>query len=531
MKVKNAIRQRWVHHQGNQRWKRLSTQISTISETSQPIKPVVFFNASTRLGGISQNAAYSRLTSLSLHAQGVPVIHFVCHAGLQRCVLGSNRDNFDQAPPCATCIQQSEQLYSQVKTVQFEFEVDETLAFAVESLNVSRLSEFVYHDLPLGSWAQNSLRWVLRRFNLQEDIQTRAFMVSYILSAWNIHQQFTRLVEEHDPQAVVVFNGLFYPEAAVRQVCLSKGIRVITHEVGMQPFSAFFTEGEATAYPMNIPDDFKLSPEMDTLLDEYLSKRFSGDFTMAGIRFWPEMQKLDPSLAEKISHYKKIVPVFTNVIFDTSQVHANTIFTDMFQWLEHIVQPIIDHPEVLFIIRAHPDENRQGKQSRESVADWVRNRGLLKFPNVVFLLPDQLVSSYELIRRAHFVMNYNSTIGLEATLLGRPVLTAGKARYTQIPTTYFPADKIAYLTRLEEFLKVADIKVPEEFILNARRFLFAQLFLTSLPFGEFVMEDGVWNGYVSLKEFSAQQLLPENSDTLRVVTDGILHGKDFQRLS
>lgn len=489
----------------------------------------MFFNASTRLGGVSQNAAYSRLSSLSLQAQGIPVVHFVCHAGIQRCVLGSNRDNFDQAPPCATCAHQSDDLYSGSKVWKFEFEADDELAFALEGMTVSKMSGFVYHELPLGFWAVNSLRWVLRRYTLQEDIQTRSFMISFIQSAWNIHRQFEQLADVTNPQAVVVFNGMFYPEAAVRQVCLARGIRVITHEVGLQPFSGFFTEGEATAYPMHIPDEFQLTPEMNSRLDDYLSHRFSGNFTMAGIRFWPEMQKMDEELACRMAHYKKIVPIFTNVIFDTSQVHANTLFDDMFQWLDSIFQTILDHPEVLFIIRAHPDELRKGKQSRESVADWVSRHGLLNLPNVAFLDATQFVSSYELIRRAHFVMNYNSTIGLEASLLGRPVLTAGKARYTQIPTTYFPRTREEYQMVLEKFLREDEIEVPEEYLTNSRRFLYSQLFQTSLPFGDFLLEDGVWKGYVKLKDFQPQALLPENSETMRILSDGILKGKEFLR--
>lgn len=528
LRLKNAVRQRWVHYRGSQRWKVLSHQINTLNvDISQ--QPVIFFNASTRLGGVSQNAAYSRLTSLGLRAQGIPVIHFVCHAGIQRCILGSNRDNFDQVPPCEQCIKQSQSLYSGDEARYFEFETDELLDFALETLNVAKCSEFTWHDLPLGFWAVNSLRWVLRRYTLKEDATTRAFMVSFIQSAWNIYQQFTRLVEDSNPQSVVVFNGMFYPEAAVRQVCLKHGIRVITHEVGIQPFSAFFTDGEATAYPMHIPDEFQLTEAMNAHLDDYLSKRFSGNFSMAGIKFWPEMQQLDSELERRIALYKKIVPVFTNVIFDTSQVHANTLFSDMFQWLESIYQNILDHPEVLFILRAHPDEGRKGKESRESVADWAKKRGVLSLPNVIFIDSTQFVSSYELIRRSHFVMNYNSTIGLEATLLGHPVLTAGKARYTQIPTTFFPASKTDYLETLEKFLTSDEIEVPEEFIHNGRRFLYAQLFITSLPFGEYLKDDGVWKGYVTLRDFSPESLLPKNSETIQILTDGILHGKDFLR--
>ncbi len=526
-RIRNAIHQRWVHHKGNQRWMRLSSTVEKNAPILTDQVPVIFFNASTRLGGVSQNAAYSRLASLGLRAQGIPVIQFVCQAGMSRCVLGSNRDDFDQAPPCAACIRQSEALYAGGDVRGFTFEVDEELAFQLQDLSVPKLITFTYHDLPLGFWAVNTLRWVQRRYTLREDLPTRAFLSAYIQSAWNIHQQFEKLVDQVHPQAVVIFNGMFFPEAAARQVCLTRGVRVITHEVGIQPFSAFFTEGEATAYPMRIADDFQLSAEMNARLDEYLSRRFSGNFTMAGIKFWPEMQKLDPIMEARVSQYKKIVPVFTNVIFDTSQVHANTIFSDMFQWLNGIYQSILDHPEVLFVIRAHPDESRKGKESRESVADWVKNHGLLTLPNVIFVDSQQFVSSYELIHCSHFVMNYNSTIGLEATLMGKPVLTAGKARYTQIPTTFFPQTREEYHVLLEKFLSADEIEVPESFMQNARRFMYAQLFFTSIPFDQYIKEDEVWKGYVALRDFQPEALQPQNSQAIQIITKGILEGKDF----
>ncbi len=159
---------------------------------------------------------------------------------------------------------------------------------------------------------------------------------------------------------------------------------------------------------------------------------------MAGIRFWPSMQGLDEAFLQKAARFKQIVPIFTNVIFDTSQPHANTVFGDMFEWLDRVLKVIRRHPETLFVIRAHPDELRVRKESRETVEDWATRHGVREEPNVMVIGPRQPLSSYELIQRSKFVMVYNSTIGLEASILGAPVLCAGRARYTRYPTVFFP---------------------------------------------------------------------------------------------
>jgi hypothetical protein len=49
-----------------------------------------------------------------------------------------------------------------------------------------------------------------------------------------------------------------------------------------------------------------------------------------------------------------------------------------------------------------------------------------------------------------------------------------------------------------------------------------------LPFDRFLEEDRVWNGYVQLKSFEWQDLLPENSETLRVISTGILEETAFE---
>ena len=527
MRIKTAIHQRWAHFSSNQRWKHLIGQIHRDKLANPEERPVIFFNASTRIQSISQNAAYSLLASLGLRAQGIPVLYFVCNGGIQRCILGSNRDDVNQAPPCALCTRQSRQVFIGAPVTWLAPGEDANLKAFIQPLPLAELVTCKFQDIPLGFWAVNSLRWVLRRHTLMDDESTCTFMRAFILSGWNVYQQFQEMINKHNPQAVVVFNGMFFPEAAVRQACLNRGVKVVTHEVGIQPMTGFFTDGEATAYPLDIPKEFQLTPAMNSRLDDYLQRRFQGDFTMAGIKFWSKMEEPDASLKAKTAGYKKIIPVFTNVIFDTSQVHANTIFPDMFAWLDVVKQAALAHPDALFIIRAHPDEGREGKKSRESVAQWVERNSLRGLPNIVFIDTDELVSSYELIHQAHFVMVYNSTIGLEATLLGKLVLTAAKSRYTQLSTTLYPLSRAEYLEKLEELLTSDTISVPAEYDRNARRFLYKQLFMSSLPFEKFLEPDKFWKGYVTLKPVELVNLMPENNETLRTINEAILHGKPF----
>jgi len=496
-------------------------------------QPIAFFNASARITGLSQNAAFSLLTSWGLRLASVPVHHFVCHQGMSHCVLGTNRDNFHKPPPCHACLRQSRRLYLGADTYWFDYQLDHDLAEATRDLSVEQLSAFEYGKikgslvtpgvtLPLGRLVLPSIRWALRRHTLTENPETRYLLREYILSAYNIAKEFSAFLDKVKPATAIIFNGMMYPEAMARWIAEARGLRVITYEVGFQQYSAFFTEGDATAYPIKVPEDFELSQDQNEKLDRYLEERFAGQFTMAGIRFWPQMQSLGDEFLEKAAGFRQTVPVFTNVVYDTSQAHANTIFPDMFAWLDQVLEIIRAYPETLFVIRAHPDEMRPGtaKQSRESVRQWVSATGADALENVIFIDSQQYISSYELVQRSKFVMIYNSSIGLEATLLNIPVLCAGKARFTQLPIVFYPGSKEEYLSQAEDFLGGEEIRIPDEFGRNARRFLYCQLFRSSLGFEDF-LEEGHRKGYVHLKKFSWEALLPQNSTPIQVLLEGI----------
>jgi hypothetical protein len=518
----------WSRRQTDQRIRQLARQVSAVQPEHGGGKPVIFFNASTRLTGMSLNAAFSLLSAWALRLSGVRVIHFVCQGGMSRCVLGTNRDAVHDPLPCAGCIAHSRCEYTGSEAAWFSYIEDPMVAADTAAMDLFEMTGYAHDGIPLGEIVLPALRWELRRHNLVDDEPTRFLYRQFILSAWNVAREFSTLLDSTLPQAVILFNGQFFPEATARYLAKKRGIRTICHEVGMLPFTAYFTEGEATAYPIDIPESFELSEAQNARMDAYLEKRFQGNFKMAGIQFWPSMRPLDEALLKKISEFKQVVPVFTNVIFDTSQPHSNVVFTDMFAWLDSVHEIAKAHAETLFVIRAHPDELRPGsaKQSRETVRDWVKKSGIVHLPNVVYIDPLEFLSSYDLIQRAKFVMVYNSSIGLEAALMGAAVLSGGKARYTQLPIVFFPKTVTEYRAKAEEMLDAEKITVPSEFSRNARRFLYYQLYRTALPFSDY-LEDSFRPGLVRLGNFSPDQLLPQNSKTMDTILKGILQDGDF----
>jgi hypothetical protein len=508
----------------------LARAVARKASESQAQKPVIFFNASTRIRGHSLNAAFSLLASWAVRLQGVPVVHFVCQAGMSRCLQGTNQDDVYQSMPCRLCLRQSRANFTGSNASYFNYQRDPGLAASLAGLDIRALVQYEHPfedgKIPLGALVLPSVRWRLRQLTLVDNEPTRFLIREFILSAWNTVVEFVRLLERTDPQAVVLFNGQTFPEATVYWLAKRRSMRAITHEVSMYPLSGFFTTGQATALPIPIGEDFELGPEQNARLDTLMQNRYQGKFSMAGIRFFPEMKGLDDAFLQKAAGFKQIVPVFTNVIFDTTQQHSNAYFPDMFTWLDRVLEAVKKHPDTLFVVRAHPDEARTGKVSRESVAMWVERTSAATLSNFAFISPDEYISSYELIRHSKFIMIYNSTIGLESSIMGVPVLCAGSSRFSDFGTVFFPASEEAYLKQLEEFLSAGEVKIRPEHTRNSQRFFYYHYFIASLRFGEF-LEPSAQRGFVKWKKFPLQLLSISISPTIRALVDGILHNGDF----
>jgi len=67
-------------------------------------------------------------------------------------------------------------------------------------------------SIPLGRLVLPSLRWLLRRHTLPDDESTRYLLRQYILSAYNVAQEFSAFLDQTKPSVAVIFNGIMYPK-------------------------------------------------------------------------------------------------------------------------------------------------------------------------------------------------------------------------------------------------------------------------------------------------------------------------------
>jgi hypothetical protein len=391
----------------------------------------------------------------------------------------------------------------------------------LETYSFDDLASFVYQGVEIGGLCIPTVRWLLRRHHLISDPRSRQLLIEFIRGGVNIVDTLQRLLQEQELHSMVVFNGVFFPEGIARAVALQKGLPVVAYEVSGARLKVFLSHGVAAGGGLiTIPEDFQMSATQEADLDGYMSQRIRGTVGQAGL--WPEMKGIEPDLQAFADQHKNVVSVFTNVIFDTSQYGANTVFESMFDWLDEIIKLASLHQESLFVVRAHPAEVFPRHESEELVGDWLKEHSYLATPNIRFIPPTDYISSYELLNISRFCLVYNSTIGLEAVVLGIPTITAAAGRYSGAGVTHAPASRKAYIKLMETFLKNGPPPVEDTVRQRARHCMYQLFFRQGLDFSAF-LEAPDW----TLKPIDASALHPDNSPEMNIIYKGIMEGGPF----
>lgn len=486
---------------------------------------VLHFHPTSHMMELTVNAAAGILTAWSLRLAGTRVRHLVCHAGMSKCVLGTNRADPLEPPPCDGCIAHSAQIYPGVTHQSFPAPALRGPISDFARMSADKLMQYRHRNVPVGELCATSARWVLGRQNLDSSFDVQPVLARFMESAVAVADSLEAEIVAERPRCIVLFNGGFFPEGTARAVALEHGIPVVTYESGFRPLSVFWSHGLATEYAIDIPESFQMGPVENAELDAYLGQRFQGNFTMAGVRFWPEMKTLPPDLQDAVRAHRDVITVFTNVAFDTSQTYANTLFSSMFEWLDTVLGIASRSPRTLFVVRVHPEEARPYKESREPAADWMMARGYDLLPNVKVVGPQQYVSSYELIRQSKACLVYNSTIALESTMLGTPVVMGGRARFSREPLAHAPGDRESFTALVARLVDGEAAVAPAEWRERARRYMYYSFYRTSLSLEEFIQP---MEGYDhAVRSFDVAKLHPNHSREMRIICNGIIDGAPF----
>ncbi len=479
--------------------------------------------------GVSSYAETQSFIAWKLRREGCDIVRFGCAAMLDTCI------SINSTGKVALSANERDQICERCRGAQRDitagsvFEVndkdeiaggdassylDELKRRLASSNKVSEVLDMDYTGLPLCRIAFFDFSIVTKLGpDSILDLQSINRFIAGVRDLVKLYHAFERFRKQYDVTHIVYVNGNYTQNTLARHVFESKGVICLSIEPQL-------TSQHMLNRVMLVPDRLSLHPE-GLLQSEanylsanvnYLSdiqsvlKNFGA--RIEGMEFNAYTSLKGQDIAdEDAKRFGKFLEIYKRVhsFFLSSEdeltphiiTHGASMMPDpnpfgpyrtQLEFTSYLLKAAASHSEIGFVIRLHPRMAANKRDHFES-EEHVRYKTLMaeiNIPENVFVLyGDSKISSYFVISKSDLVIVSWSTIGLEALLLGTPVVSVFPyylmyplSAFTHQPTNY--TDMVEALFTNSRF-GVADERKLLEWVSMAYE---GQFFATTAPRGE-----------------------------------------------
>lgn len=295
-----------------------------------------------------------------------------------------------------------------------------------------------FRGLPLGEWSLSSMNSYFRQFPPHLDSPSVASVYrNYLVSAALTAVALTTYLDRNVVDGVILFNGRQSITRVAMEICLARGIRVLTHERG--EYQREHLNARANAHcmsPLPFQDFWKEwggVPLTRGALEQarmwLVQRRYGAN--LAWIPFSKSVGGGSVRRQLNLDATKPLLALFTS---STDEVAGDPLMQGPYgsqaDWVGDVVDWVRTHTEVELVIKVHPNlgGNSYIGAATQELAIYEKMRPTLP-PNVRMVMPQDNVSAYSLSDEADIGLTFGSVIGLEMAMLGKPVLLASRAFY------------------------------------------------------------------------------------------------------
>ncbi len=295
-----------------------------------------------------------------------------------------------------------------------------------------------FNNRPIGRWIESSVHTHLRQTFLDFDNPAVAQTYrSYLYSGALASEGLSRLLDDFRPDTLLLFNGRMSSLRIAFELARARGVRVVLHERGnlvdtlALSENALFGNYENANKVWETWKDVPLTTSEMEKVRAYFENRRRG----RGLN-WHSYIQSTGSVAEK--EFRAALGLRPNsrvtVLFTTSEDEIIAgydrslplVYPRQIDWVRHTIEIFKDRPQDDLVLRLHP--NTAGKLARlgsntQDLETFINLKASLP-KNVRMVMPDEPVDSYALMETANLGLTYGSTVTLEMSSIGKPVIIA-----------------------------------------------------------------------------------------------------------
>lgn len=313
----------------------------------------------------------------------------------------------------------------------------------INKLNKNNWWEYYYQNFDAGLAIKSSIVSSTRDINIEfekNEVRIKTMLKESVL----LYDYISELINTEKIEKVFLFNGRFSMLKACLRAAQKEAVDIRIHERGS-------TVDKYMLYKNNLPHSIK---NTETLIEEYWKNGDSKRRNINSKQFY-ESRKNGEILNWKsfvngqnrelsIPNYN--IEDFNISIFTSSEDEFVSIGEE---WSDNLFPTQIDGIDYLaewyshnrsnfkIYIRIHPNVAGSGEKYKKELRKQIDK---LKddYPFLIFIDPDDKISSYKLLEYSDIVFTFGSTMGIEAAYWGKPVVVLSSCFYRNLGSTYSP---------------------------------------------------------------------------------------------
>ena len=396
---------------------------------------------------------------------------------------------------------------------------------------VEEIPEFRWRDVDLGPNVLRSLECYLQVGQADlDDPAVRDEAYAFLTSAMFLTVVADRVLEQLEIDKVVLPDGMKNNWGVMRQVANRRGIPVDVIRFGLRGYSIRFERDRPPAPPalMGEWDTWRhapLTPDQERWLDEYLARREKVPYEYRSAEWQTHIddpQRVREQIGLPADVDGSVFAMFPNVSFDAGKTRTSAAaFDDAQAWVAETIERFRRWPEHRLLVKVHPAEHH--RQATDRLIPYLQSRFDPWPTNVHLIPPDTDVTTHAVIRLIDCALVYTSTVGVEASVLGVPVILVGGGWNVGRGFTTDVATPQAYFELLDHMGETGEL--PPANVELARRYAYALFFRSNIPieFYTVLNQDVTEIRYERLAD-----LAPGNDPALDAVCRGVLLDEPFE---
>jgi hypothetical protein len=446
---------------------------------------IIFFSPNAF---IDLHAVPEAIVSKALAEKGHDVFHINCNGILSEYCISMNAagiQHFDTQDKkkniCNSCKSKCKEISNEFdqKNIFIEsFINDDDLNLIdniLKSVNQDNWFEFKYESIPIGKYAAYELvlNEKIKSYKLTE-IQWQKYKID-LHNALKVNIAFKKIFIKYTPDRVVIYNNLYSVNSVVCAISNNFGISCYTlhaggHHVQMYSQITIF-KGRGTRRYTPYSEAWQKIKEKPLSKQEIRNVALHINELLSATSPWVYSTKSTNKTSYellsffKIKNNQKIALVtmssedekFAGSLVDVPHQRGEPIFKTNLEWITFLVKWATERPEVKLIIRVHPREFPNKRESVLSQQSKVLKEYFVNLPkNVVVNWPDDDISLYDLFKIVDVGLNSSSTAGLEMLLFGIPVVIINENQLVPYPIelNHFGNNKKEYIEKINFALKM-----------------------------------------------------------------------------